>query len=135
MELIAHLLLTGAVFGFSLFLLIGAIIPDTLFLVAYLLKKNKKLHVLGEYMHSVFITPALLLIALLIKNQHVMMLGFGYGSHILTDMFVHKQDGSRYLYPLIKRKINSGPFYWKSKGFFIATYIILTVALIMRYRK
>ena len=135
MDLIAHLLLTGVVFGFSLFLLIGTIIPDTLFLVAYLLKKNKKLHILGECMHSVFITPALLLIAIIIKNQNIMMLGFGYGTHILTDLFVHKQDGSRYLYPLKKSKINSGPFYWKSKGFFIATYIILTVALIMKYRK
>jgi hypothetical protein len=135
MELIAHLLLTGAVFGFSLFLLIGAIMPDTLFLVAYLLKKNKKVHILGEYMHSVFIAPALLLMALLTQNQNIMMLGFGYGSHIITDMFVHKQDGSRYLYPLKKNKINSGLFYWKSKGFFIATYIILTVALIMRYRQ
>ncbi len=133
MELIAHLLLTGAVFGFSLFLLVGAILPDVLFLIAYMLRKNKRIHVLGEYMHSVFITPIFLLIAMLTKNQTVMMLGFGYGTHILTDLFVHKKDGSRYLYPITKRKITSGPFYWASKKFLITTYIILTIALIIRY--
>ncbi len=133
MELIAHVLLVGTVFGFSIFLLAGVIIPDILFLVAYLYKKNKKMHLIGEYLHSVFLAPIVILIAFLTKSNHLMLFGFGYSTHIATDLFVHKQDGSRYLYPITKRKINSGIFYWKSKRFIITTYIILAIALIIKY--
>jgi hypothetical protein len=134
MELIAHVLLAGTVFGFSLSLLLGTSFPDILFVLAYIYKKNARMHMAGEYLHSIFLAPLTILIAFIAKSDHLMLFGFGYGTHILTDLFVHKQDGSRYLYPLTSRKINSGPFYWRSKRFIAATYIILIIALIIKYR-
>ncbi|MFH1332287.1 MAG: zinc dependent phospholipase C family protein [archaeon] len=134
MELIGHLLLTGALFGFSLFLLFGVIAPDFLYVLAYLHKKNKRIHLLGEYLHSIFLAPLIVLAALIIHSNHMMLFGYGYGTHIITDLFVHREEGSRYLYPFTKRKIKSGPFYWKNKKFIIITYFILIALLIIRYR-
>jgi len=134
MELIGHLLLTGALFGFSLFLLFGVVAPDFLYVLAYLHKKNKRIHLLGEYLHSIFLAPLIITMALFIKSDYMMLFGLGYGTHIITDLFMHKEEGSRYLYPFTKRKIRSGPFYWKNKTFIIITYLVIVVLLIIRYK-
>lgn len=134
MELIAHLLLAGVAFGFSIPLIIGSTLPDILFIIAYL-AKNKKLHTAGECLHSVLIPPAIAAIGLIFDNVYLLMLSLGYGLHIVVDLFVHKEDGARYLYPFIKRKIRSGMFYWKSKRVILTTYIALSILLWIRYKK
>ena len=59
MDIIAHFLLTIIIFGWDPFAIIGGILPDILYLLAFIKTKGRefkttKLFVYGERMHSFF---------------------------------------------------------------------------------
>jgi len=146
MDSFLHILLAIPILGFYYEVLIGAILPDALYLIAGVIYrfdvnkiKKSRIFIWGERMHSLLLLPIILTVVYITWHDiRVLLLLASVYLHILTDILTHRDFGPRFLWPLVDTYYPRGIIQWEDRKSLVALYFIvfciLFVRLLVRYR-
>ena len=137
MDIIAHFLLTIIIFGWDPFAIIGGILPDILYLLAFIKTKGRefkttKLFVYGERMHSFFLLPLMgMAIYGILRLSSAIIFTLSVSLHILLDVLTHKTKGPRFLWPLKDYYSPKGLVDWSKIPVMITYYLLIAIFAII----
>jgi len=141
LDIVFHVLVGVIFIGFYWDVLIGSVLPDTLYFIAGAVygldrdkARNSKIFAWGERFHSILIIPLLLLItAPITKNGPLFRMLLAGTLHIITDIITHSKKGPRFLWPIKDTYWPRGLAQWEEIKTFIVAYTILAIVyLFMR---
>ena len=163
MDLIAHLLLAGLLFGFSPYIILGTLLPDLFFFINHIQKllskkgfreykkikslvKGEKddfinkgfLHDLGGISNSIGVILILITLSYLLKKMEFTLFVYAYVLHSTIDMLVHKKSGMKnYFWPfnIDTSKKEIGIFQWNFSGLhlIVLSYLIMGLAYSVKF--
>ena len=140
MDSAAHLILTILIFGWDPYAIMGCLLPDTLYWVAFIRTKGKgyrgsSIFSWGERLHSLFILPILgLLLYLMSYNSSFLIFTEAVFLHLITDLITHRTEGPRFFWPILDEYYPRGLVDWCKPAVIISYYLLLlTLAVFMRF--
>lgn len=132
-----HVLWLGLFKGFTPSLILGTVFPDLLFFIGYpTMRKHQyknRFWRTAERIHSVFFIALSLFSAHLLHRSWFSNFAFGWGFHVFVDLFMHKREGGRYLYPFSDKNYRVGLFHWDNRKFIVINYMVLLCLYAFRY--
>lgn len=143
MDLIAHILFSILLFDFNSYVIIGAVLPDIPYVISYIsrkgglektFKQKNMLFIAGERFHSLLIAPSIIITLYIITlNNNFIYILAGLYSHLFLDVLVHKDDGPRFMYPILDHHYPRGILQWGDLNATVGIYLTLLVAFLIKY--
>jgi len=141
MDLLLHVLWGIMILGIDVYVILGSILPDSLYLISVIevkfkleKLKNSKLFIWGERIHSFFFIPIILILLYVFIGAYVLIkIVVAYYLHLLFDIFTHRDFGPRFCWPFIDSYFPRGVIQWENTGTIFILYSLSIFALVLRF--